>query len=233
MTNKPIVAGVAIAALGIIAAVAISAHYVVARSDNAQPQSVVPAPAATATMAAAPMPATTATVAPVATQQEAAPPAPAVDQYARVVAVEPVKETNTTEHPRQVCQDVQVVHQEPYKDKHQIGGSAVGAVVGGLLGNQIGGGKGKTLATVGGAVAGGVAGHEIQKKHQENNATYTTTENQCHTVVDKSASTRTVGYNVTYQYNGQQGHVRMSRDPGVGNGLPVTMTANGPVVTNQ
>ncbi|MBS0431981.1 MAG: glycine zipper 2TM domain-containing protein [Proteobacteria bacterium] len=158
---------------------------------------------------------------------------PPAEQFARVVAVKPVKQTSTTSTPRQVCQDVQVVHQEPYKDKNQIGGSAVGAVVGGLLGHQIGGGKGKTLATVGGAVAGGVAGHEIQKKHQENNATYTTTENQCHTVVDKSSHTRTVGYDVTYRYDGQDGHVRMNRDPGVGNGLPVTMTANGPVVTNQ
>lgn len=230
MSNKPILAGVAIAALGIIAAVAISAHYVVARTDNAQTQPVAPVPAATTAM----VPAPAATAAPAMAQQEAAPPpAPAVDQYARVVEVKPIRETSTTEHPRQVCQDVQVVHQEPYKDKHQIGGSAVGAVVGGLLGNQIGGGKGKTLATVGGAVAGGVAGHEIQKKHQENNATYTTTENQCHTVVDKSTNSRTVGYDVTYQYNGQEGHVRMSHDPGVGNGLPISMTANGPVVTNQ
>ena len=46
--NKPVIAGVAIAALGIIAAVAISAHYVVANGDNAQTQTIAPAPGTSA-----------------------------------------------------------------------------------------------------------------------------------------------------------------------------------------
>jgi uncharacterized protein YcfJ len=45
----------------------------------------------------------------------------------------------------------------------------------------VGGGKGKTLATVGGAVAGGVVGNQVQKAHQNDNATYTT-ERRCHEV---------------------------------------------------
>jgi uncharacterized protein YcfJ len=151
-------------------------------------------------------------------------------QYARVMAVRPITDASVTEHPRQVCRDVQVVHNEPYKDQHQVGGAVVGGVVGGLLGHQIGGGKGKTLATLGGAAAGALAGHEIQKKHQENNATYTTTENQCHTVVDKTTTRRTIAYDVTYQLDGETGHVRMSRDPGVGTGLPV---ANGVVMAED
>jgi len=203
--NKPVIAGVAIAALGIIAAVAISAHYVAANGENAQTQNAAPLPAASVVAAAD------------AQQQPAAP----AEQFAQVVAVQPITRTSTTENPRQVCEDVQVVHQEPYKDKHQVGGAVVGGVVGGLLGHQIGGGKGKTLATVGGAAAGAFAGHEIQKQHQQNNATYTTTENRCHTVVDKSSKTHTVGYDVTYLFNGQPRHARMDRNPGVGTGLPV------------
>ena len=177
--NKPVIAGVAIAALGIIVAVAIAAKYGVANMGN-QPQ------------------------------------------YAQVVDVQPISKTTTSSHPHQVCRDETVTHQEPYKDQHQIGGAVVGGVVGGLLGNQIGGGKGNTLATLGGAAAGAFAGHEIQKKHQEDNATYTTVENRCHTVADKTSSTKTVGYDVTYTYNGVQQHVRMDHDPGVGTKLPVS-----------
>ncbi|MGH8212162.1 MAG: glycine zipper 2TM domain-containing protein [Rhodanobacteraceae bacterium] len=208
--NKPVIAGVAIAALGIIAAVAISAHYVAARNDNVQAQTAgIPVPAgsaATETASSAPM--------------GAEPPASG-QQFAQVVAVQPITTTSTTENPHQVCEDVQVAHQEPYKDQHQVGGAVVGGVVGGLLGHQVGGGKGKTLATVGGAAAGAFAGHEIQKQHQKNNATYTTTENRCRTVVDKSTKTHTVGYDVTYLFDGQPRHARMSRNPGVGTGLPV------------
>ena len=212
--NKPVIAGVAIAALGIIAAVAISAHYVTARPDAGQPAEDVPVAASTAAMA------------PEAGQE----PAAQGPQYAQVVAVHPITETSVSEHPRQVCEDVQVVHQEPYKDRHQVGGAVVGGVVGGLLGHQVGGGKGKTLATLGGAAAGAYAGHEIQKKHQEKNATYTTTENRCHTVVDKTTNKHTVAYDVTYQLNGETGHVRMSHDPGVGTGLPV---ADGVVMADK
>jgi uncharacterized protein YcfJ len=161
--------------------------------------------------------------------QQAAPPAPAQPMFAQVVAVQPVKESSTTSTPRQVCRDEQVAVPETYKDQHQIGGAVVGGLVGALAGHQIGGGKGKTLATLGGAAGGAFAGHEIQKKHQENNATRMETRNVCHTVTDKSTSTRTVGYDVTYTLNGQTGHVRMDRNPGIGTGLPVQ---NGVVVAN-
>lgn len=155
---------------------------------------------------------------------------PATPQFAQVVAVQPITESATTSKPRQVCRDEQVAVPETYKDKNQIGGAVVGGLVGALAGHQIGGGKGKTLATVGGAAAGAFAGHEIQKNHQENNATRMETRNVCHTVTDKTTSTKTVGYDVTYTLNGQAGHVRMDHNPGVGTGLPVQ---NGVVVAGD
>jgi uncharacterized protein YcfJ len=155
--------------------------------------------------------------------------AAAQPRFAQVVAVQPVTQSVTSSKPRQVCQDEQVAVPETYKDKNQIGGAVVGGLVGALAGNQVGGGKGKTLATVGGAAAGAFAGHEIQKRHQENNQTRTETRNVCHTVTDKSTSTKTIGYDVTYTLNGQAGHIRMDHNPGVGTGLPVR---NGVVVAN-
>lgn len=159
-----------------------------------------------------------------------APQAQAQPQFAQVVAVQPITESTTSSKPRQVCRDEQVAVPEPYKDKHQIGGAVVGGLVGALAGSQVGGGKGKKLATVGGAAAGAFAGHEIQKKHQEDNATRMETRNVCHTVTDKSTSSKTVGYDVTYTLNGQAGHVRMNHNPGVGTGLPVE---NGVVVAGR
>lgn len=156
--------------------------------------------------------------------------ATAQPQFAQVVAVRPVTESVTTSKPRQVCRDEQVAVPETYKDQHQIGGAVVGGLIGALAGHQIGGGKGKTLATVGGAAAGAFAGHEIQKKHQEDNATTTEPRNVCHTVTDQTTSTRTVGYDVTYTFDGKAGHIRMNHNPGVGTGLPVR---DGVVVVND
>ena len=130
-------------------------------------------------------------------------------EYAEVLAVKPVKETIKT--PRQVCQDVTVTRQKPVQDQHKIAGTAIGAVVGGLLGNQVGGGNGKKIATVAGAVGGGYAGNKVQGSMQAND-TYTTTENRCSTVTDTSE--KVVGYDVKYQLDGEEGHVRMASDPG-------------------
>ncbi|NII09633.1 glycine zipper 2TM domain-containing protein [Oleiagrimonas sp. C23AA] len=142
-------------------------------------------------------------------------------QYADVVSATPIKKT--VNHPRKECHNETVTRHKPVKDKHQIAGTAIGAVVGGLVGNQVGGGNGKKLATVAGAVGGGYAGKKIQENHQEN-ATYTTTEQKCATV--NNTSTKVVGYNVTYKYKGQTHTTRMDHDPGsrvkVSEGLSVS-----------
>ncbi|UGB39505.1 glycine zipper 2TM domain-containing protein [Frateuria soli] len=130
-------------------------------------------------------------------------------KYARVVSVDPVRKT--VNNPRQVCHDEVVTHSEPPKDQHQIAGTAIGAVAGGLLGHQVGGGKGKTLATVAGAVAGGYAGKKIQENRQQAKVS-TSTERKCETVND--SSTKVVGYDVRYEYNGATRTVRMDHDPG-------------------
>jgi uncharacterized protein YcfJ len=130
-------------------------------------------------------------------------------QYAKVVSVEPIKQT--INHPRQECHDEVVTQHKPVQDEHQIAGTVIGAVVGGALGNQIGGGNGKKLATVAGAVGGGYAGKKIQERHQEN-ATTTNTVQRCTTVNDKSS--KVVGYTVKYEVDGTIHSTRMDHDPG-------------------
>lgn len=130
-------------------------------------------------------------------------------RYAQVTDVKPI--TKTIKTPRQDCKDVTVVHKAEPKDKHQIAGTAIGAVVGGALGNQVGGGDGKKAATVAGAVAGGYAGKKIEE-HQQNKNMVSSTETRCNTVTE--SHTKVLGYKVTYTYNGETGHVRMDHKPG-------------------
>lgn len=130
-------------------------------------------------------------------------------KYAQVVSVDPVR--STVNNPKQVCHDETVTHSAPPKDQHRIAGTAIGAVVGGLVGHQIGGGKGKTLATVAGAVGGGYAGNRIEASRQKPQVT-TSVERQCDTV--NNTSSKIVGYDVRYVYNGVTRTVRMDHDPG-------------------
>ena len=130
-------------------------------------------------------------------------------KYAKVVSVDPVR--TTVNNPKQVCHDETVTHTAPPKDQHRIAGTAIGAVVGGLLGNQVGGGKGKTLATVAGAVGGGYAGNKIEQHNQKGQVS-TSVERKCSTV--DNSSSKLVGYDVRYVYNGVTRTVRMDHDPG-------------------
>ncbi len=130
-------------------------------------------------------------------------------KYAKVVSVDPVR--STSNNPREVCHDETVTHTAPPKDQHRIAGTAIGAVVGGLVGNQVGGGKGKTLATVAGAVGGGYAGNRIEASRQHGQVT-SSVERKCSTV--NNTTTKIVGYDVRYVYNGVTRTVRMDHDPG-------------------
>jgi uncharacterized protein YcfJ len=144
-------------------------------------------------------------------------------KFAEVVGVTEI--TETTETPREVCEDVQVRQQAPVKDPNRIAGTVIGGVAGGVLGNQIGKGTGKTLATVGGAAGGAYVGNQVQKSMQKSDVV-TTTKRSCKTVYDKTQ--KVVGYDVTYRLKGKEGVVRTSFKPGAT--LPVE---NGQVVVTS
>ncbi|EKP25471.1 hypothetical protein KOXM_25252, partial [Klebsiella michiganensis] len=98
---------------------------------------------------------------------------------------------------------------------------------GGVIGHQFGGGRGRDVATVVGALGGGYAGNQIQGSMQEGD-TYTTTQQRCKTVYDKSE--KMLGYDVTYKIGDQQGKIRMDRDPGT----QIPLDSNGQLIlTNK
>ncbi len=145
-------------------------------------------------------------------------------QYAQVVSATPIKETVKT--PRKECRNVAVTHRAPVQDENRIVGSALGAVAGGVIGHQFGGGRGKDVATVVGALGGGYAGHQVQGAMQDRD-TYTTTQQRCKTVYDKSE--KMLGYDVTYRIGDRQGKIRMDKDPGT----QIPLDGNGQLVLNK
>lgn len=145
-------------------------------------------------------------------------------RYAQVLSATPIHESVKT--PRQQCRNVTITHRRPVQDENRITGSVLGAVAGGVLGHQIGNGRGKDVATVVGALGGGYAGNQVQGAMQ-NNDTYTSTQQRCSTVYDKSQ--KLLGYDVTYKIGDQQGRVRMDKDPGT----QIPVDRNGQLVLNQ
>ncbi|WP_296490981.1 glycine zipper 2TM domain-containing protein [Rhodoferax sp.] len=113
----------------------------------------------------------------------------------------------------------------------QYGGAIVGGLAGGVLGHQVGNGRGKDAATVLGVVLGAMAGDRLQNSaaqtqydnRQYDNGRYETAQREvqrCRTVYD--AQTRITGYNVAYEYRGQQYTTFMQNNPG--NSLPVRVS---------
>jgi uncharacterized protein YcfJ len=130
-----------------------------------------------------------------------------------VIDVDPVRETSTTNTPRQVCNDVVVQDRLPERDGN-VGGTVAGALIGGLVGHQVGGGNGRKLATVAGAVGGGFVGNRVDRNHVGGRVVERV-DRQCRTVTDTSQSSRTVAYTVTFRNpDGTTGTQRMTSRPG-------------------
>jgi len=127
---------------------------------------------------------------------------------ARVSSVEP--QYDSVRVPRQECSNQWV--SEPRRDAaRDYGGAVLGGIVGGLIGNQVGGGHGREAATAVGAVVGAFTGNNLANRDrwQQPVPREVTT---CRDVED--VQSRLVGYQVTYDYHGQQYTTLMQQDPG-------------------
>ena len=144
-------------------------------------------------------------------------PVTAFEDYGRVTRVTP--RTEQINRPREECrtQYVQVPVQHPPRAEQRSGGGALlGAIAGGIIGNQVGGGSGRAAATAVGAIAGAVAGDRIDNGPSRDSVPQTSVQEQavrqCRTI--DAWETRTVGYEVTYDYRGQSHTTILPRDPG-------------------
>lgn len=89
-------------------------------------------------------------------------------------------------------------------------GTAIGAVAGGVIGHQIGSGRGNTAATVGGALLGGLLGNRVHNNREDNSGDYDM--GRCRVLAAQGASP--AGYDVRYEYHGQEYVARLDHDPG-------------------
>ena len=124
-------------------------------------------------------------------------------EYGSVISSTPV--TRQVVVPSQDCADQPGYVQAPPSG----GGALVGAVIGGLAGNAIGAGAGRAVATGIGAVTGAVVGQSVEASNAPVVPVTTT-----HCTYSRAVQSRIVGYDVVYEYNGQQRTARLARDPG-------------------
>ncbi|MES3023686.1 MAG: glycine zipper 2TM domain-containing protein [Pseudomonadota bacterium] len=136
--------------------------------------------------------------------------------YGRVLRVEP--RTEQYRQPREECRTeyVQVPVQQA-QPQRSAGGAIIGGITGAILGNQVGGGSGRAAATAAGAIAGAMVGDNIDNRGRAVQGGYQPQSQeqavrQCRMV--EAYESRTVGYDVTYDYRGQTYTTMMSRDPG-------------------
>jgi len=131
------------------------------------------------------------------------------EDFGRVVRVQPRVEQ--IRQPRQECRTEYV--QVPVQQQRSAGGSVVGGIAGALLGSQVGSGSGKVAAAAAGAIAGAVVGDRVENNGRNyDQGVQEQAVRQCRNV--DSFESRTTGYDVTYEYHGQNYTSFMSRDPG-------------------
>jgi len=129
------------------------------------------------------------------------------EDTARVISSQPVYAAGEQ---KEECWNPRAGHYEERRDSHSantVGGTVAGAVIGGIIGHQFNDRAGTAL----GALAGGAAGHEIAKNRgsdEQDDLDYS----RCRTV--SAGNGGIVGYDVTYEYRGQQYTTRMDHDPG-------------------
>ena len=102
--------------------------------------------------------------------------------------------------------------QVPVQQERNAGGTIVGGIAGALLGSQIGSGNGKVAASAAGAIAGAMVGDRVQNNGRQGSSVQEQAVQQCRTV--EAIESRTSGYNVTYEYRGQNYTSLMRNDPG-------------------
>ncbi len=123
-------------------------------------------------------------------------------EVARVVSSTPVIQQVAV--PRKVCTTEQVAVQ----GQKSGAGAVMGAIAGGAAGNAIGQGNGKAAATVLGLIGGAMLGDHIE------GAPAGGVENVQRCTTQNFMESRTLGYDVVYEYAGRQYRAQFPQDPG-------------------
>ena len=119
---------------------------------------------------------------------------------------------------QQQCYDEPVVYQRP----NSGAGALLGAIAGAAIGNGIGAGVGRAAATGLGMVAGAAVGDRVEAN---GSPPVSTTAQRCRNVTRYES--RTVGYDVVYEYQGVRRSARLAQDPGDQIALEINVAPTG------
>ncbi|MEO8856839.1 MAG: glycine zipper 2TM domain-containing protein [Burkholderiaceae bacterium] len=131
---------------------------------------------------------------------------------ARVSSVQPQYESVAVPH--QQCSTQWVNETQRVEVPRSYGGAVIGGVAGAVLGNQLGNGHGREAATALGAVLGAFTGDRVANRDRQGDR-YEQVPRQvqtCQTV--NEVQQRLTGYQVAYEYRGQQFTAVLPQDPG-------------------
>jgi uncharacterized protein YcfJ len=126
-----------------------------------------------------------------------------------VISAQPVYQLTRIETPQERCVEERVVIE---RRNQQASGTPiiVSTIIGGALGNAVGNNKSRRV----GAVLGNSVGRDIARQSQSSDTREYQTVERCETVFVSHEEERLLGYDVIYQFNGQQYSVRTEQDPG-------------------
>ena len=131
-----------------------------------------------------------------------------------VISAQPVYQLTRIETPQERCVEERVVIERRIQ---QASGTPiiVSTIIGGALGNAVGNNKSsRRVGAVLGAVLGNSVGRDIARQSQSSDTREYQTVERCETVFVSHEEERLLGYDVIYQFNGQQYSVRTEQDPG-------------------
>ena len=131
--------------------------------------------------------------------------------WANVVAAEPVRQIVRIPVREEVCWDEQVYHE--VSARRSATPKIFGAIIGGVIGNQFGGGSGRDIMTAAGAALGASVAADQQRLNHPNRF-YTSTERRCEMNTEWRREERIIGWDVTYEYQGDTYQARMQEAPG-------------------
>lgn len=135
--------------------------------------------------------------------------------YAQVVEVRPVVQIVEISTPQEQCWEEEYIVDRNYGENRSATPGILGAIIGGAIGNELGSHKSsQRVGTVVGAVLGHSVARDIMRQQQGPTVREVETVERCETVYQSHEEERIVGYNVTYNYNGQDYTVRTDQDPG-------------------
>jgi len=146
--------------------------------------------------------------------------------YGEVIKVVPIKHEVRTKIPVQTCWDADVIRRSDSAVRSRNIRIITGALLGGVIGNGLGrNSKHREDITITGAVIGGMFGNDrYRTKRHYRSYEYRTIEERCQTTFRYQTQIKTIGYHVTYIYEGQEYNTRTQEHPGSRIRIEVTTT---------